>query len=84
MGCTGWVCDLVALPAIFPLGFPIAWLTDWVDSRFQIPGHTPTSHLRNWYFILPTLVANAVFYYWLGKLIEILIRRLFGRVSRRH
>lgn len=74
--CTGWVCDLVALPAIFPLGFPIAWLTDWLDSLFYIPGHTPTFHLRNWYFILPTVFANAFFYFFLGWLLHRLVKHL--------
>lgn len=74
--CTGWVCDLVALPAIFPLGFPIAWVTDWIDQLFQIPGHTPTSHIRNGYFIVPTVLANSAFYYGLGHLLGGLVNRL--------
>jgi len=74
--CSGWVCDLVALPALFPFGFPIGWMTDWVDSWFLIPGHTPTFHLRNWYFIIPTVIVNAIFYYWLGKFASGLAQRL--------
>jgi hypothetical protein len=82
--CSGWVCDLVALPAAFPLGFPIAWVTDTIDSWFLIPGHTPTFHLRNWYFIIPTVIANAIFYYWLGKLVGGLAQRfLFGVTNSR-
>ena len=46
--CSGWVCDLVALPAIFPLGVPFAWFIDWLDWLYTIPGHTRTFHLRNW------------------------------------
>lgn len=76
--CSGWVCDLVALPAAFPLGFPIAWLTDWVDSWFSIPGHTPSFHFRNWYFIVPTLIANSIAYYWLGKLIAVVTHRVWS------
>jgi len=64
----------VALPAALPLGFPIAWLTDWLDTIFLFPGHTQTFHLRNWYFVLPTMVTNALFYYWVG--------RLLGRLAR--
>lgn len=77
--CTGWVCDLAAIPAIFPLGFPIAWFTDWIDALFHIPGHVPTFHLRNWYFIIPTVIANSVFYYWLGMMLG----RLATRVRQR-
>lgn len=80
--CSGWVCDLVALPAVFPLGFPIAWVTDWIDSLVLIPGHTPTFHMRNWYFIIPTVAANAVFYYWLGKLVGLLVNRLLSGVTK--
>lgn len=81
--CTGWVCDLVALPAAVPFGFPIGWLTDWIDYWFQIPGHTPTAHFRNWYFILPTVVANTVFYYWLGFLVSWIWGRLSHKWSAR-
>ena len=66
--CTGWVCDLVALPGIFPMGFPIAWLTGWIN------------HLREWYFIVPTVLANSLFYYWLGHLLG----GLFNRLRRRY
>lgn len=79
--CSGWVCDLVALPAAFPLGFPIAWVTDWIDSLFLIPGHAATFHFRNSYFIIPTVMANAVFYYWLGKRLEVWVRRWLSAVK---
>lgn len=26
--CTGFLCDLVALPVALPLGLPVAWLID--------------------------------------------------------
>lgn len=77
--CTGWVCDLAAIPAMVPLGFPIAWITDGLDRIFVFPGHVPSFHLRNWYFILPTVVANSLFYFWLGRQAG----RLFGWLSRR-
>jgi hypothetical protein len=77
--CTGWVCDLVALPAIVPFGFPIAWLTDWVHVFFPIPRHIPSFHLGNWYFILPTVLANAVFYFWLGRQFGKLAKLVLGR-----
>ena len=81
--CTGWVCDLVALPVAFPLGFPIAWLIDWIHSLFVIPGHTSSFHLRNWYFILPTVLANAIFYYWAGRQLEKSANRLLQRSAKR-
>jgi hypothetical protein len=79
--CSGWLCDLAAMPAIFPLGFPIAWITDWINYMYNIPGHVPTFHFRNWYFIVPTMLANAVFYYWLGSLAGRLIRKIRSRSS---
>ena len=82
--CVGWVCDLVSLPVVLPFGWPIAWLTDQLHGIVPIPGHTVTAHLRNWYFILPTALANVLFYYWLGRQIERLVRRLLrgGAVPR--
>lgn len=77
--CVGWVCDLVSLPVVLPFGWPIAWLTDRLHGIFPIPGHTVTAHLRNWYFILPTALANTLFYYWLGRQLERLVRRLLRR-----
>jgi len=77
--CTGWVCDLVALPVAIPLGLPIAWLTDWIHAQVEIPGHIKSFHFRNTYFILPTVAANAILYYWVGRQIERLIRRWRGR-----
>jgi hypothetical protein len=74
--CTGWVCDLAALPAVLPLGLPIAWITDFIHSIINIPGHTPGFHFRNWYFIIPTVIANAIFYYWIGLLLSRLFRWL--------
>ncbi len=65
--CSGWVCDLAALPGVFPLGFPIAWLTGW------------TSHLQESYFIGPTVLSNSVFYYWLGHLLVGLVDHLRRR-----
>lgn len=82
--CSYFLCDLVALPAQFPLGFPIIWLTVWIDSWYLFPGYTPDLHLRNWYFIVPTLAANSVLYYWLGKFICLVIQRLLsGRANIR-
>lgn len=77
--CSGWACDLAAIPATVPFGFPIGWLTDGLDQMFRIPGHIPSFHMRNWYFILPTVLANLLFYFWLGRQAE----RLYGYLSRR-
>lgn len=77
--CSGWVCDLVALPAAFPFGFPIAWLIDAMDSWLLIPGHTPTFHFRSLYFIVPTMIANALLYFWIGKALGMLTHGLFSK-----
>jgi hypothetical protein len=75
--CSDWVCDLVALPAAFPLGILIAWLYDGIDYLFVLP-HLTGGLLHRWHFILPTVLANAVFYFWAGRQIEKLLRRLFS------
>lgn len=64
--CTRALCDLAAIPAIVPFGFPVAWLTDWLDGIFLFPGYTPGGQLRYWTFILPTVALNALFYAWVG------------------
>lgn len=74
--CAGWACDLVALPVVFPFGFPIAWLIDVL----AIPGYPATPNLRVGYFIVPTMLANACFYFGLGRAIE----RLADRLQRNH
>lgn len=76
--CVGWVCDLVALPVVLPLGFPIAWLFDGIDYLFVLPDLT-TGLLRKWRFILPTVLGNAVFYFWAGWQLEKLVTRLHRR-----
>ncbi len=77
--CSGWACD----PAAFPLGFPIAWFIDWLDSLFGIPSHVVSVHFRNWYYIVPTVTANAVFYYFAGSLLAVVIARRHSRRSGR-
>ncbi|MFU8831794.1 MAG: hypothetical protein ACNA7J_06510 [Wenzhouxiangella sp.] len=65
--CTGWACDLAAIPAFFPLGLPIASLTGWWTGE--------------WYFIAPTVLANSLFYYWLGHLLDGLVNHLRRRYT---
>lgn len=73
--CTGWACDLVALPVALPLGLPLAWLFNGLDSLFILPDLS-AGLMRKWHFILPTVAANAVFYFWVGRQLEKLIRWL--------
>ena len=73
--CTSFLCDLVALPVALPLGLPVAWLIDWIHWMQPIPGHVPSAHFGNAYFLLPTVAANAVLYYLSGHLIEASVRR---------
>ena len=72
--CTGWLCDLVAVPVALPLGLPVAWLIDWIHWMHPIPGHVPSVHFGHAYFILPTVAANAVLYYLAGHLIDASVR----------
>ncbi len=76
--CTRWVCDFLALPAAVPLGFPIAGMFEAIDYVFVMPDLT-TGILRRWYFILPTVLANAIFYFWAGWQLEKLVTRLLRR-----
>ena len=63
--CTGWVCDIVELPATVPFGLLYLGLLRWLNPLFVF-GSITYSPFRNWYFIIPTLVGNSVIFYWLG------------------
>lgn len=81
--CTGWVCDLGALPAALPLGLPIAWLFEWADLRIVLPSGVAPVTFRTWSFIVPTVVANVVFYHGIGRLLDAAARRIRARGRRR-
>ena len=78
--CAGWGCDLAALPAVFPFGFPVAWLFDGIDDLFVLPDLT-AGLLRKWHFILPTVIGNAIFYFWVGSQLEKLAAWLYRRAT---
>lgn len=64
--CSGWACDLVALPAAFPLGFLFSW-------AFDVP------NLRTLSLIVPTVIGNALFYFGFGIACEKVFVRLRRR-----
>lgn len=80
--CAEMLCDLAALPALFPFGFLFYWLVDSNYFSYPTSSGLPGDHLRSWYFILPTVVANSVFYYWAGRMLATLAHKA-GRVLRR-
>ena len=79
--CMGFLCHLVALIPAFPLGFLIAWLFEGMDYLFVLPD-LASNLTRKWHFILPTVLANAGFYFWAGWQLEKLVRRLLRRAAR--
>lgn len=81
--CRDWVCDLVALPAVFPLGFGIVWLLQGLDYLFVLPPELTQGLLRKWPFILSTVLINAMFYFCAGWQLEKLLRRLRRRAEAR-
>lgn len=80
--CRDWVCDLVALPAVFPLGFVIIWLLQGVDYVFVLPPELTQGLLRKWPFILSTVLINAMFYFWAGWQLEQLMRWVHRRAFK--
>lgn len=76
--CTGWVCDLVEVPAAVPFGLIYLALLQWLDPIFVF-GSITYAPFRNWFFIIPTLLGNSLLYYWLG----LGIGKLWGRWLRR-
>lgn len=80
--CTGMLCDLVALPALFPFGFMFYWLIDSNYFSYPTSSGIPGDHLRSWYFILPTLAVNAIFFYWAGRTL-VTLARWARKVARR-
>lgn len=81
--CTGWVCDLVALPAVVPSGFVVGPLLEWLDSVYLFPGYSPSAALRSPYFIVPTVLGNLVFFYGLGALAARGAKRLRSLLDER-
>lgn len=79
--CTGWVCDLVALPAAAPVGFLVSGVLGWLDELFVFPGYSSSGLLRNPWFIVPTVLGNAVLYYGIGALAARLAHRAVARMS---
>lgn len=65
--CAEMLCDLVALPALFPFGFMFYWLIDSAYFSYPTSSGIPGDHLRSWYFIVPTVLLNTVFFYWAGR-----------------
>lgn len=81
--CTGWVCDLVSLPAAVPVGFAWAPVLDWLDGIFAFPGYSPAGQMRSFWFIVPTVLGNLAFYYGLGSLVATAVTRLAGLLGSR-
>lgn len=79
--CTGWVCDLIALPAAAPVGFLVGGVLDWLDQLFVFPGYSSSGLLRNPWFIVPTVLGNAVLYYGIGTLAGRLASWMAARMS---
>jgi hypothetical protein len=65
-----------------PLGLPIGWLFDGIDYVFVLP-HLTSGLMRKWYFIAPAVLANAIFYSWVGWMLEKLVRRMQRRSAAR-
>lgn len=79
--CEGWVCDSVALPAAVPVGLLVVPLLDWLDAVFVLP--YGTAYLRNAYVVVPVVLGNMLFYYWLGAMIPGLASRVRTFLDRR-
>jgi hypothetical protein len=63
--CTGWMCDLVELPAVIPFGILYLGLLRLLNPLFRF-GSITYAPFTNWYFIVPTFLGNSVIFYWLG------------------
>ena len=78
--CTGWVCDLVEFPAAIPFGLIYLVVLQRLDPIFFF-GSITYAPFRNWAFIVPTLIGNSLFYYWLGLGIAKVCAKLFKKAS---
>jgi hypothetical protein len=78
--CTGWMCDTVELPATIPFGLLYLALLHFLNPLFAF-GSITSAPFRNWYFIIPTFVGNAVIFYWLGVGLGKLCTRLVRKAS---
>lgn len=76
--CTGWMCDMVEIPATVPFALVYFPLLRLLNPIFLF-GSITYAPFRNWYFIVPTLLGNSIIYYWLG----VGVRRLYVSLSRK-
>ena len=76
--CRDWLCDLVELWAAIPFGLFYLALLQALEPVFLF-GSIAYAPFTNWFFIAPTVIANAVIYYWLGVGIARLVAWLRGR-----
>jgi len=76
--CSGWVCDIVELPAAIPFGLLYLLLLRLLNPIFVF-GSITYAPFTNWYFIIPNLIGNSVLFYWLG----VGMGKLIGRITRK-
>lgn len=81
--CTGWLCHVVAVPAMVPFGVVLSLLIDWLDRLFLFPGYSPDALILSPYYIVVTVLGNMAFYYGLGAMMAAGWKRLRVLLGRR-
>jgi len=76
--CTVWFCDLVEFWVALPFGAIYLLVLKLLDPVAGF-GSITYAPFRNWVFIVPTLIANSVIYYWVGVGVAKLFAKLLGR-----
>lgn len=77
--CTGWDCDLVAIPVHLPMGYFCYMLYQFSGLEFIFGPETFLSPTK---FIVPTILMNALFYYFIGYAASVGVIKLKNELSR--
>lgn len=75
MTCVGMLCDLVAFAVFLPAGY-IYWLP-FSGQLNYVP-----DPMREWKFVIPAVITNLVFYYFLGYVVSAAFREVFQMHAR--
>ena len=84
--CSGWLCDLVALPTLFPFGFIYLMLLRWLDTIYVFgPLFSDITNVpfRFLAYLIPTLLVNTIIFYWFGVVVGKAYRKIKVMLGRK-
>ena len=87
MTCHSMLCDLEAWPVIIPSGIVCLFAVKALDSIYFFGTSYTNISLASLsdaiLFIIPTMIGNMVFYYWVGVFIAWIFRKIIPKKQER-